>query len=52
MTKYEYRVPTPEELYALEASARRLRAKTIAGTFRKAIASLKSIVVSRSVRHA
>ena len=51
MTKYSYRIPSPEELYALEAAARRLRAQTLSGSFRKAISSVKSLFVSRSVRH-
>jgi hypothetical protein len=52
MTKYSYRIPSPEELYALEAAARRLRAKTLSDTFRKAISSAKSLFASRTVRHA
>ena len=52
MTKYSYGIPSPEELYALEAAARRLRAKTMAEGFRKTIATLKSLFVSRAVRHA
>ena len=51
MTKYSYRIPTPEELYAVEAAARRLRAKTMSEGFRKTISALKSLFVSRSVRH-
>jgi len=54
-TTYDYRHPTPEELYALEAQARRLRAQTIAAGLRKGLAAVKGLFerpVSRSVRHA
>jgi hypothetical protein len=52
MKEYSYRIPSAEELYAVEAAARRLRAEAMSDAFRKAVASLKSLFVSRSVRHA
>jgi hypothetical protein len=59
MTKYEYRYPSPEELYALELEARRLRAEALSGAFRTAAASVKSLygramsaIGAKVVRHA
>jgi hypothetical protein len=55
MTKLNTKYPTPEELYAVEMEARRLRAQTVAAGFRKAVASVKGLFerpVARNVRHA
>lgn len=58
MTKltYSYRHPTPEELYAVELEARRLRAEAMAEAFAKALAAVKGLfdrpAVSRKMRHA
>jgi hypothetical protein len=53
-TKYVYHYPTPEELYALEANARRLRAQVVAELFRKAVSNVKGLFAHspRIARHA
>ena len=55
MTK-RYRHLTPEELYALERQAQRLRAETLAGLFRSAAAGLRSVfsvrTAGKGMRHA
>ena len=54
MTKYTYRVPSAEELYALEMQARRMRSQAMAEAFRKAAAAIKGLFAHspRIARHA
>ena len=49
------RYPTPKELYALEAEARRLRAAELARLFRAATAAVKGLLTVKApkgLRHA
>ena len=41
-TKYEYRTPSIEELYALEQEARRLRAVAVSEIFRNAVKAVRN----------
>ena len=43
MENREYRFPTPAELYAIEMSARRMRAAEMARLLRGLVAALKSV---------
>lgn len=59
MTKYEYRYPRPEELYALELEARRMRAEVLSAAFSAGFANVKSLygraisaIGAKVVRHA
>jgi hypothetical protein len=59
MTKYEYRYPSCEELYALELEARRLRAEALSQALRAGAARVKSLygramsaIGAKVVRHA
>ena len=59
MEKREYIFPTPAELYAIEQSARRMRAAEMARVLRSLVAALKSVVArastastTKGVRHA
>jgi hypothetical protein len=44
MENREYRFPTPAELYAIEQSARRMRAAEMARVLRSLVAALKGVV--------
>jgi hypothetical protein len=59
MEKREYIFPTPAELYAIEQSARRMRAAEMARVLRSLVAALKSVVArpaapsnAKGMRHA
>ena len=59
MTKYRYRVPSAEELYALEMQARRMRSQAVADAFRNGVKAVRSYFSrpagaprGRIVRHA
>lgn len=54
MTKTTYRIPSAEELYALEMQARRLRAQAVAEAFHKAASAIKGLFAHnpRIARHA
>jgi hypothetical protein len=59
MTKYTYRIPSAEELYALEMQARRLRSQAVASAFRNGVKAVRSYFSrpataprGRMVRHA
>ena len=52
MENREYRFPTPAELYAIEQSARRMRAAEMARVLRSLVAALKSVVARAASRSA
>lgn len=58
MTRIPYRIPSSEELYALEHEARRLRAAAIAKSLGNAARSVRAFfarpasATTRSMRHA
>jgi len=54
MTKTTYRIPSAEELYALEMKARRLRSQAVADAFHKAASVIKGLFARspRIARHA
>jgi hypothetical protein len=52
MKKALYRVPTPEELYAIEQRARLERSRYVAALLRSLYDRVASAVVAKVVRHA
>ena len=57
MTKTTYRVPSAEELYALEMQARRMRSQAVAEAFRKGVKAVRAFFArrpssTRTLRHA
>ena len=52
MKKAQYRIPTTEELYALEMRARQERARYIAALIGSAYERVLSALTSKVVRHA
>jgi len=56
-TKYTVRMPSAEELYALELQARRMRSQAVAEAFRNGVKAVRAFFArpastTRTMRHA